>query len=727
MQTGFVSWRMSSMVRNLIIRTHERESSGAVGKNSPSSVMNPKESFTVDETRRVSNEQRRGDCHRRSSSSSSSCCGDTSMNGGRRGTSTVVRLSSLCVGMWKSRRHASLWMIIAPKRDAFVFVVEHEEVDTGSGVLRQLGAESPFASSKKTRGTKSVIHEGRGDGMSVAFEVSFNTVMGVDYSNPLVRKGRMVVEACHVVKKEFPSMDDVLMYYYCCDGEKLATRKCSCSVDEEEAHSCRGTDVERDPMRKSLLSSMDTVADDASFEFDTVCDPHAYSDTDNNNKGGGGEEEEIQSGKPAHGVKKNGTHSIVTMEKMPHVQAREGFRNPIGKEDGKEPVVEEYDTPVKVYSFRSISIEWTDVHVPCALLPVFEKDERLLKMYESGLPTWAKLLPAYGFYYRPWLRSLTWILFYLFSIFSLAVGFWDLYKTLPGLQEMLAKVVGSLWLPPTAVLQWIEEHAQIRLSILLTYLFGKSEIFLFVMKHAGPWWKSVCALVEPLYSSTMGPILLFIKVTGFQMVQLTYSVASSTVIPVAVFLKNAFGVIVTPLLLLWRLAKQSWSTLSLICATFFSSGSGSTAVTGGWLFWALPAEAVRASLVRSLRASNAVWKFTVNICTGISRHRLTLSRRFRRWRIRCTDQLSRIAMILFWKIVDFFMGVYDYLPRSSPSRASSVQEHGMESVKESYTPPRTSVTTVEQSSLSFSNAFMSEHGLRQRQALEDTAESKIRS
>lgn len=701
------------MVRNLIIRTHERENSS---HHSPSSVMNPKESFIVDETRRVLNEPGRGDCHRPSSSSSSSCGEDTtnSSDRGRGRDSTAVRLSSLCVGMWRSRRHASLWMIIAPRRRAFVFVVEYEEVDVGSGVLRQLGAESPFASSKKMCGSRSVLsgrkdrkdgvsEKDRGNGMSVAFEVGFDTVMGVDYSNPLVRKGRMVVEACHVVKKEFPSIDDVLMYYYCCDGETLVTRKCSCSVREEEMEaemdSCR--DVERQCMRKSLLSSMDTVADDASFEFDTIA---------NNNK----EEDEIQSAETSGAM----------VEKRPKVQAAEVGNN---NTSGKDQVVGEFDTPVKVYSFRSISIEWTDVHVPCALLPVFENDERLLKMYESGLPTWAKLLPAYGFYYRPWLRSLTWILFYLFSIFSLAVGFWDLYKTLPGLQEILAKVVGSLWLPPTAVLQWIEEHAQIRLSILLTYLFGKSEMLLFVMKHAGPWWRSVCALVEPLYGSTMGPILLFMKVTGFQVVQLTYSIANSTVIPVAVFLRNACGVILTPLLLLWRLAKQSWSALSLICAAFFSSGSGSTAVTGGWLFWALPAEAVRVSLVRSLRALNAVWKFTVNVCTGISRHRLTLSRRFRRWRIRCTDQLSRIAMILFWKIVDFFMGVYEYLPRSSPSRASSVQEHGVDSVEESHTPPPASVTTVEQSSLSFSKAFVSEHGLRHRQALEDTADSKVAS
>jgi hypothetical protein len=61
-------------------------------------------------------------------------------------------------------------------------------------------------------------------------------------------------------------------------------------------------------------------------------------------------------------------------------------------------------------------------------------NERLLKLYESGLPAWAIYAPQYGLFYRPWLRSLTWALFYAFSAFSFAMGFYDLLKVVPGLQ-----------------------------------------------------------------------------------------------------------------------------------------------------------------------------------------------------------------------------------------------------------------------------------------------------
>ena len=98
-------------------------------------------------------------------------------------------------------------------------------------------------------------------------------------------------------------------------------------------------------------------------------------------------------------------------------------------------------------------------------------NERLLKLYESGLPAWAIYAPQYGragarllakhalqpgawlecgqscwlrgifallrlelwclrplrrppagLFYRPWLRTLTWVLFYAFSVFSFVMG-----------------------------------------------------------------------------------------------------------------------------------------------------------------------------------------------------------------------------------------------------------------------------------------------------------------
>ena len=49
---------------------------------------------------------------------------------------------------------------------------------------------------------------------------------------------------------------------------------------------------------------------------------------------------------------------------------------------------------------------------------------RLLKLYESGLPSWAVFLPSYGFYYRPWMRRATWFMFFIVSAISMAFGFY---------------------------------------------------------------------------------------------------------------------------------------------------------------------------------------------------------------------------------------------------------------------------------------------------------------
>ena len=67
---------------------------------------------------------------------------------------------------------------------------------------------------------------------------------------------------------------------------------------------------------------------------------------------------------------------------------------------------------------------------------MLQEDERLLKLYESGLPAWAIYAPQYGMWYRPWMRSITHMLFILVSAFSLVMGFYDLYKNVPYLDEV---------------------------------------------------------------------------------------------------------------------------------------------------------------------------------------------------------------------------------------------------------------------------------------------------
>lgn len=54
--------------------------------------------------------------------------------------------------------------------------------------------------------------------------------------------------------------------------------------------------------------------------------------------------------------------------------------------------------------------------------------------------------------------------------------------------QVLRKVLGSVFLPSTAIFHWLETHAQIRLSILLTYLFGESILFVHLLTWLDRAW-----------------------------------------------------------------------------------------------------------------------------------------------------------------------------------------------------------------------------------------------
>ena len=69
---------------------------------------------------------------------------------------------------------------------------------------------------------------------------------------------------------------------------------------------------------------------------------------------------------------------------------------------------------------------------------------RLLKLYESGLPAWAIFLPSYGLWYRPWMRKVAWLAFLAISVFSMACGFYDLYKNVPFLKQVCEHCVNTI-------------------------------------------------------------------------------------------------------------------------------------------------------------------------------------------------------------------------------------------------------------------------------------------
>jgi hypothetical protein len=114
-----------------------------------------------------------------------------------------------------------------------------------------------------------------------------------------------------------------------------------------------------------------------------------------------------------------------------------------------------------------------------------------MAMYESGLPTWAILLPSYGLWYRPWLRRVTWITSLLITIFSMACGFYDLYHNVPYLKQLV------IWCfrPATSIFEWLEEHTQVRHPPGLTHtrhgiILGSNDVGLSFASEVAVWVSS---------------------------------------------------------------------------------------------------------------------------------------------------------------------------------------------------------------------------------------------
>ena len=62
---------------------------------------------------------------------------------------------------------------------------------------------------------------------------------------------------------------------------------------------------------------------------------------------------------------------------------------------------------------------------------------------------------------------------------------------------MLRSAFGRLHLPGAAILRWLDSHVQLRLSILLTYLFGKSMYFAQLLRWAAGMLRYLRIIAQP--------------------------------------------------------------------------------------------------------------------------------------------------------------------------------------------------------------------------------------
>jgi hypothetical protein len=85
----------------------------------------------------------------------------------------------------------------------------------------------------------------------------------------------------------------------------------------------------------------------------------------------------------------------------------------------------------EIYTNRLVVFRFKDPLLPEELKEAITTDQRLLKMLESGLPTWAVFVqsyPALCHVYRPWMRRISGYLYFMVSAVTVLIGFYDLYK-----------------------------------------------------------------------------------------------------------------------------------------------------------------------------------------------------------------------------------------------------------------------------------------------------------
>jgi len=154
-------------------------------------------------------------------------------------------------------------------------------------------------------------------------------------------------------------------------------------------------------------------------------------------------------------------------------------------------------------TYRDVLIvfRFKDPMLPFELQKIVTADSGLLKMLESGLPSWVIFLQSYPIFcqlYRPWMRPLCGTIYFMVSVVTVLIGFYDLYKNVPILKATAARLCGPLF-------EWIEAWEMIsRLKYLGTMLvlqnFEKAFRWLFISIRAG---RQLCLLlmrpfVEPL-------------------------------------------------------------------------------------------------------------------------------------------------------------------------------------------------------------------------------------
>lgn len=597
-----------------------------------------------------------------------------------------AELTSFTIGMWRVRTKPNkpILVLSLPEAGKLVFLVDRSttRASESRGVLREVGRDlqkrmrtnSPFNANGNEKWNAALQ-------LIVAFEVSLDSVVGIDWSRPLVHDGRVVLEAHAVVKRIFRSVHDARDFY----EVMPALRTAAAAMQTLQSPPPLRSQPDRQASVTDHSDSSVPLVSDAPFTpaasrqagaaspSQTISQPvegHlrqqlrqasgmpvgccSQPDVDS-----GQQEAWRQSSAPvampamlppkevgwpsesgfrrfSGSLKRQDSDLAASPSKVCHPPP--GGVTPRRLSSGSWPMPAHWTVQSQQYAYRSICCTFTDDKVARLLRPVIEGDERLLRLYETGLQVWAIFLPQFGVWYRPWMRTVTWILFILISVFSLATGFYDLYKHTPYVDEVLRRALSGLRLQ--AVAAWLESHVKFRLSILLTYIFGNSMYAMRMLQWGLGMARYMRSLAQPAID-VMGPPLEAVRdLAAFCGSQLLGSLM--LLLSPLVALLQMLGAMLSGMMLPLKLAWASVAQAAMLAVTSAKSVGGMASVGKQassqvpWWSLVLPMDVLRVSGIKVARGLQATLKFFAQVCSSLARHRLTLTRRLRRrWRAFC--------------------------------------------------------------------------------------------
>ncbi|CAK0848702.1 unnamed protein product, partial [Prorocentrum cordatum] len=466
-----------------------------------------------------------------------------------------------------------------------------------------------------------------------AFEMRLSDIQGLDYLNPLiVNASRLVVEAKRLTKRWFPTLGHCARHYSWDPPSLEPSRDRKARVESllselyrPRARSEAQWEAEEEPHEEEeeVVSLPQVVPRSEFCSRGAAAEPRSYvldnweeKNYETLNRLVLGAERMLRVKSEVHEAKRSPPSAQSTPCRCRRAPAQSGpcrcrRARPVQTQEA-EPEPE--PSFVEVIHNTTVCVRFDDPFLPYVLREVMHDPEHphLLRLYESGLPSWAIYLPQYlGGFYRRWMRVAFSMLLLVLSCVSLLLGLYDLFSTFPSLHRTLK---GILLMP---ICKWMEEVVAAKWAVLLGWLLPSQTLVRYFRSSF-----QLCASCAAYFVSSLS--FFFYS---------TVSWSVPTLLPWVEFVVEPLGgvlcagfALVRSLVVVIRGVLAAcrggvWSAAAGLGRLFSSPGGGAPITTMGLL--SMQANAFR-------KACMGIYHGTIYFCVLVAKHQASLRLAIRR-------------------------------------------------------------------------------------------------